>query len=422
MAHITGRRGDESRGGLATDHPEPVATTWSLSLDLVQQSNPIAVDILRLCAFLHPDIISEEIVMAALVEFFLSDVSDQTSQMRFNEVLSVLLRFSLIRRNAETRTITIHRLVQVMIQDTMEKEIQEQWARKAVQAVQQAFPQPSTIYSAAGHPHSAIQLLSASVYLHRECGDKKELAATLWKLAVQQQVIGHLRDAERNLLESLALCRDVGDWFNEAKAHQYFALLCIYQELFSEALAHLDKALLLLQKYAHKETESAIYAYYALCYLHANETTQASVAAHKARILADETHEKRDIIRAEWLLGWVYTQQHEQDPSKTQHLSEAKMHLGEALQSCRQFGIVDYEADILLAWAHFADKNGDRQQAEKYAEEALALAKKSAFTLLQADICNFLARLEQKRENGSMAKMDIVNLPTIAEIITADSG
>src|SRR5579864_1231813 len=52
----------KERSGLASDHPEPVATTWSLTFERVEQTNPIAADLLRLCTFLHPDAIPEEIL------------------------------------------------------------------------------------------------------------------------------------------------------------------------------------------------------------------------------------------------------------------------------------------------------------------------------------------------------------------------
>ena len=47
------------RGTLATDYPDSVATTWSLSFQKVQQENPAAAELLRLCAFLAPDIPEE---------------------------------------------------------------------------------------------------------------------------------------------------------------------------------------------------------------------------------------------------------------------------------------------------------------------------------------------------------------------------
>ena len=50
------------RRGLGDDHP-PVATTWSLAFQKVEEKNPAAADLLRLCAFLQPDAIPEEIVL-----------------------------------------------------------------------------------------------------------------------------------------------------------------------------------------------------------------------------------------------------------------------------------------------------------------------------------------------------------------------
>src|SRR6266702_3335619 len=54
--------------------------------------------------------------------------------------LAVLLRYSLIRRNKDDNTVSMHRLVQPMLKVTMDYEIQRPWAEKIVQAVNQAFP------------------------------------------------------------------------------------------------------------------------------------------------------------------------------------------------------------------------------------------------------------------------------------------
>src|SRR5262249_41186637 len=44
------------------DPPEPVATTWSLSFQQIEQQNAAAADLLRLCAYLAPDAIPETII------------------------------------------------------------------------------------------------------------------------------------------------------------------------------------------------------------------------------------------------------------------------------------------------------------------------------------------------------------------------
>ncbi len=54
----------KERGGIMGDHPDSVATTWSLSFQRVQERNEAAADLLRLCAFLAPDAIPEEIITA----------------------------------------------------------------------------------------------------------------------------------------------------------------------------------------------------------------------------------------------------------------------------------------------------------------------------------------------------------------------
>ena len=54
----------KERGGLTGDHPDSVATTWSLSFQRVEEKNAAAADLLRLCAFLAPDAIPEEIITA----------------------------------------------------------------------------------------------------------------------------------------------------------------------------------------------------------------------------------------------------------------------------------------------------------------------------------------------------------------------
>ena len=50
------------RGRFSVDHPASVATTWSLSIEQVEQRNPAAVDLLRMCAFLYPDTIPEALL------------------------------------------------------------------------------------------------------------------------------------------------------------------------------------------------------------------------------------------------------------------------------------------------------------------------------------------------------------------------
>src|SRR5215831_6682708 len=49
-------------------------------------------------------------------------------------------RFSLIDRNPQNKTLDIHRLVQAVVRDGMEKAEQRRWAEHGVRAVNRAFP------------------------------------------------------------------------------------------------------------------------------------------------------------------------------------------------------------------------------------------------------------------------------------------
>jgi tetratricopeptide (TPR) repeat protein len=130
----------QRRSKLRTEHPEPVATTWSLSFQKVEQANPAAAELLRLCAFLDPDAIPEDIITEGAAETgpLLHPVAADPFQL--NEAIEVLRTYSLIKRTAETKTLNMHRLVQVVLKDGMDKKTQRRWAQQAVKAVNAAFP------------------------------------------------------------------------------------------------------------------------------------------------------------------------------------------------------------------------------------------------------------------------------------------
>ncbi len=127
------------RGGLVPDHPS-VATTWSLAFEHVERANPAAIELMNLCAFLAPDAIPEELIMEGAPHLgpVLQPVSGDRA--RLNAALAELLKYSLVRRNAATQTLSIHRLVQAVIKDEMDEETQRQWAERAVQVAWQVFP------------------------------------------------------------------------------------------------------------------------------------------------------------------------------------------------------------------------------------------------------------------------------------------
>jgi serine/threonine protein kinase/tetratricopeptide (TPR) repeat protein len=130
----------ERRGTTHSEHPDPVATTWLLSFGKVEQSNPAACALLKLCAFLHPNGILEEIITNGASEPGSPLQPFAADPYQLDIAIATLRKFSLLRRNPETRTLNIHRLVQSVLKDTMDEQTQRSWAEYAVRAVSRTFP------------------------------------------------------------------------------------------------------------------------------------------------------------------------------------------------------------------------------------------------------------------------------------------
>lgn len=129
------------RGRLAIDHPESVATTWSLSFKKVEQAHAAAIELLQLCAFLHPDAIPEELFHAGATEMGSVLAPVAADPLELDMVIEVLRRYSLLRRSPDTHILTIHRLVQAVLIDQMDERTKRQWAERTVRVVHKTFPE-----------------------------------------------------------------------------------------------------------------------------------------------------------------------------------------------------------------------------------------------------------------------------------------
>ena len=128
------------RGAMASDHPDPVATTFVLSFEKVENASAAAAELLRFCAFLHPDSIREELINEGASELgpVLQPVAGDSFEL--NTAIGEILKYSLLRRDPTAKTVDIHRLVQAVLRDGMNGATHRQWAERAVRAVNQAFP------------------------------------------------------------------------------------------------------------------------------------------------------------------------------------------------------------------------------------------------------------------------------------------
>jgi tetratricopeptide (TPR) repeat protein len=134
---------NERRGRLTDDHPLPVATTWSLSFQQVEQANAAAADLLRFCSFLAPDAIPESIITEGAAHLGEHLASVGKDLYLLNQAIEVLRAYSLLQREARSGAeahLSVHRLVQAVLKDQMDEQSKQQWAERSVRAVAEAFP------------------------------------------------------------------------------------------------------------------------------------------------------------------------------------------------------------------------------------------------------------------------------------------
>ena len=127
----------DRRGKRLTGHEESVATTFSLAFERVEALTAVSADILRACSLLSSDAIPEEIFHEGAQ--YLGPLL-AAGGAYWDLAISVLQDYSLVQRNADVKTLTIHRLVQAVLKDTMDTSTYQVWAKRVVQAIETVLP------------------------------------------------------------------------------------------------------------------------------------------------------------------------------------------------------------------------------------------------------------------------------------------
>nr|MBA2679903.1 TIR domain-containing protein [Ktedonobacteraceae bacterium] len=128
------------RGRLADDHPDPVTTTLAVTFKKIAQVDPHALELLRLFAFLHPEALPDEMIVhgaSALTGALHTLASDP---LVLDEAIATLRRFSLVQHHADSTTLNMQRIVQIVIKKELTNRQQQQLASQAVRLVNAIFP------------------------------------------------------------------------------------------------------------------------------------------------------------------------------------------------------------------------------------------------------------------------------------------
>src|SRR5262249_10303396 len=90
------------RGFFDFDHPASVTDTFTYSLEKIKKISPPAVELLRFCAFLHPDAIPEELIINGATELGPTLQPLASDPFLLDNTLVILRKFSLVHRNSTT--------------------------------------------------------------------------------------------------------------------------------------------------------------------------------------------------------------------------------------------------------------------------------------------------------------------------------
>ena len=122
------------------DHSLSVTRTFTLAFERLQQSNPAAAELLTVCAFLAPEAIPETFFIEGAAHLGPTFESLAADPLQFNVAIKALLTYSLLQRNAAMQTVTIHRLVQAVLKESLDDAIQGEWIVRIIRAMIHTFP------------------------------------------------------------------------------------------------------------------------------------------------------------------------------------------------------------------------------------------------------------------------------------------
>jgi tetratricopeptide (TPR) repeat protein/DNA-binding XRE family transcriptional regulator len=219
----------ERRGSFDAGHPDSVSATFSLSYEKVKKLNRAAAELLMLLAFLYPDAVPEEIITRGRSALGPTIQLVATDPIELDKALAVLLRFSLVSRNASTNLLGIHRLVQAVIKNRLTKSTRKQWAERTVRAVNRAFPGvQETDWHDYRHyvphvqvcseiveqehlvfPEAGYLFLRTGIYLYRQGQYRQAQSFYDYALAIYTNVFGSEHPYTAGVLHNLAMLAQI---------------------------------------------------------------------------------------------------------------------------------------------------------------------------------------------------------------------
>ncbi|GLV91641.1 tetratricopeptide repeat protein [Streptomyces lavendulae subsp. lavendulae] len=125
-------------GGVA-NYPRTVATAWTVSMEAAHAKMPVTQDLQRLSSFYAAEGIPHALLRTVTSSLPRRMRALAEDRIAYNRAVSQLSRYSLAQINQNE--LTFHRLVQLMIRQSMSSNDRRRWSGVAVEIMRKAFPE-----------------------------------------------------------------------------------------------------------------------------------------------------------------------------------------------------------------------------------------------------------------------------------------
>ena len=362
------------------NYPRSMLIGVSLAFEETQKRNPFTATILYCCSFFSEAPIPEEIpfrIVEDLCSEQKQDQSETPSKSRVLEIVNEACNYSLMTRNPELKTYSMHLLIQKSIQDLIEKKSTDpnkkperekaKWAELCIRVF-------SEVYAKLNFGNELLQdfLLPHSIYLYKlskQFSLRSEQTANFYRHLAKYP---HLNNTKRAafLEESLAIYKHLF-----GKDHPYnvdvlyeLSEINVLKENFEEANSLCQRALTINEIAFGKDHPKVAKSLFYLSRIHRNQNLYQKAEALDCRALTIlEKHPGQDLEVADTLINLNHDYHGQNKYENTEALllralSLLEKHLG---QDHRRVQMVLFDIE------HVYHKQGKDKEAQTYKERAM---------------------------------------------------
>lgn len=187
---------------------DSVATTWSMSFEIVRKNHEPAASLLQLLSFLNPDGILIDFLRDGAKALPIELENMISSSIKLATALLELEKFSLVKWDRRGRILVTHRLVQVVIKDEMSDQERASRFTSVIELCYKAFPQDMLSDEARNLRRRYINQVLAPLQ-SRNVVHTEELAYLHMVIGQSLRDVGNYKDSENHFLQAIDVLKEI---------------------------------------------------------------------------------------------------------------------------------------------------------------------------------------------------------------------